>query len=49
MIYFYLLLCVAVVCLSGFGSIALMKGINGKLFTTVVGAITLIVGYGIPR
>ena len=45
----YTLLCVGVVVLGTVGGVAPMKGINGKLFTTVVGAITLIVGYGIPR
>lgn len=39
---------VALICLTIIESIALIKGINGALFTVVVGAICGVIGWRIP-
>ena len=36
---------VAIGCISGIGAMALYKGINGKLMTTIVGSVMGIVGF----
>jgi len=39
---------VGVLALASMGVVAIHKGINGKLFTAIVGAITFVVGYCFP-
>ena len=42
------IIAVGLICLTIIESIALLKGVNGALFTTVVGAICMVIGWRIP-
>ena len=41
-------LCIGLLCITGLGIYALSQGINGVLFTAVIGIIAGVLGYTLP-